>query len=93
MFELILLFADIYYSERKKHLIFCPREPRSASHSKHCGVMQSVAMLNMGAAGAHVCLAQSHGASVSVKLQQVTGAPEAEHYSDTTTRYLSTLFR
>ncbi len=41
--------------------------------------MQTVAVLNMGAAGAHACLAQSHGASVSVKLQQVTGAPEAEH--------------
>ncbi len=41
--------------------------------------MQTVAVLNMGAAGAQACLAQSHGASVSMKLQQVTGAPEAEH--------------
>lgn len=41
--------------------------------------MQSVAMLNMGAACTHACLTQSHSASVSVKLWQMTGAPEAEH--------------
>lgn len=52
-------------------------------------------MLNMGVAGAYAGLAQSHDALVSVKLRQVTGAPEAEHThnSDITTRYLSTLFR